>query len=212
MADVKVSALTALTGANLANGDELYVVDVGSPNVSKKITADELAQGSQFSSRFVPKSGETLWIGAAGMGATFGTPSLTWDGPTGWNISPLWLLDAANIELVGLTVFLPSYWGTYDVDLYWCNVDSTSGNVRWLLRYCNFGDGDQHDSLAGSFENIVAAPSTDGVVKVSRLNATAISRSTAEATGLAVGRLGNDAADTLANDCAVLGLLLTRAS
>jgi len=52
MADVKVSALTALTGANLANGDQFLVTDVGTPNVSKSITADELAQGSQFSSRY----------------------------------------------------------------------------------------------------------------------------------------------------------------
>ena len=56
MADVKVSALTALTGANLANGDQFLVTDVGSPNVSKSITADELAQGSQFSSRFVSQA------------------------------------------------------------------------------------------------------------------------------------------------------------
>jgi hypothetical protein len=52
MADVKVSALTALTGADLANGDQFLVTDVGSPNVSKSITADELAQGSQFTSRY----------------------------------------------------------------------------------------------------------------------------------------------------------------
>lgn len=52
MAEVKVSALTALTGANVANGDELYIVDTGSPNVSKKITADELAQMPQLSSRY----------------------------------------------------------------------------------------------------------------------------------------------------------------
>jgi hypothetical protein len=52
----KVSQLTALTGANLANGDQFLVTDVGSPNVSKSITADELAQGSQFSSRYASKT------------------------------------------------------------------------------------------------------------------------------------------------------------
>jgi hypothetical protein len=48
------NSTTALTGANLANGDKLAVVDVGSPDVAKYITADELAQGSQFSSRYRP--------------------------------------------------------------------------------------------------------------------------------------------------------------
>jgi len=53
---VKVSALTALTGADLANGDQFLVTDVGSPNVSKSITADQLAQGSQFSGRYVSQA------------------------------------------------------------------------------------------------------------------------------------------------------------
>jgi hypothetical protein len=66
MADVKVSALTALTGADLANGDQFLVTDVGSPNVSKSITMDELAQGSQFSSRYAsstsfPSGGWDAW-------------------------------------------------------------------------------------------------------------------------------------------------------
>jgi hypothetical protein len=52
----KISQLPALTGANLANGDLFPVVDVGSPNQTEYITADELAQGSQFSSRFVAKT------------------------------------------------------------------------------------------------------------------------------------------------------------
>jgi multidrug efflux pump subunit AcrA (membrane-fusion protein) len=46
------NSTTALTGANLANGDKLAVVDVGSPDVAKYITADQLAQGSQFSTRY----------------------------------------------------------------------------------------------------------------------------------------------------------------
>lgn len=44
MADTKISALTNLTGANLATGDELPVVDA-SAAATKAITADELAIG-----------------------------------------------------------------------------------------------------------------------------------------------------------------------
>ncbi len=43
MADTKVSALTALTGSNLANGDLFYVVDVSAGTAgSKSITFSEM--------------------------------------------------------------------------------------------------------------------------------------------------------------------------
>jgi hypothetical protein len=82
MADVKVSALTALTGADLANGDQFLVTDVGSPNVSKSITADEWAQASQFSGRYAtttafPSGAWTSWtptvVAATGTITTLGT-------------------------------------------------------------------------------------------------------------------------------------------
>jgi hypothetical protein len=78
------NSTTALTGANLANGDKLAVVDVGSPDVAKYITADELAQGSQFSSRYAavtdfPDAAWTAWTPSAtsytGTITTVGTVS-----------------------------------------------------------------------------------------------------------------------------------------
>ena len=82
MAEVKVSALTALTGANVANGDELYIVDTGSPNVSKKITADELAQMPQLSSRYAPVNG--AWT-AYTPTLTSGSGSFTSATVSGWS-------------------------------------------------------------------------------------------------------------------------------
>jgi hypothetical protein len=76
------NSTTALTGANLANGDKLAVVDVGSPDVPKYITADELAQGSQFSSRYAavtdfPDAAWTSWTpsvsSSSGTITTLGT-------------------------------------------------------------------------------------------------------------------------------------------
>lgn len=86
MAEVKVSALTALTGANVANGDELYIVDTGSPNVSKKITADELAQMPQLSSRYAPLPG--AW--------TSYTPTVT---PGSGSITTLGAVSASYVVL-----------------------------------------------------------------------------------------------------------------
>jgi hypothetical protein len=52
MADTKISALTALTGANVATGDQLPIVDA-SAATTKSITADELARASVFTSRYL---------------------------------------------------------------------------------------------------------------------------------------------------------------
>lgn len=54
MADAKISALTALTGANLATGDVLAVEDL-SAATTKKITADELRQAAVFTDYFLQK-------------------------------------------------------------------------------------------------------------------------------------------------------------
>jgi hypothetical protein len=97
MADVKVSALTALTGANLANGDQFLVTDVGSPNVSKSITADELAQGSQFLSRYgysgtgSPEGSVTATVGARYYDTADTNGAILWvkesgSGNTGWRV------------------------------------------------------------------------------------------------------------------------------
>lgn len=53
MADTKITALSALTGANLATGDQAVVVDVSDTTLAasgtdKKISADELAAGVQL--------------------------------------------------------------------------------------------------------------------------------------------------------------------
>jgi multidrug efflux pump subunit AcrA (membrane-fusion protein) len=72
---------TALTGANLANTDRLAVLDVGTPDVPKYIEADELAQGSQFSSRYQPQANDAIWLGAGLFGAAAGSPSLAAGSP-----------------------------------------------------------------------------------------------------------------------------------
>jgi hypothetical protein len=134
MADVKVSALTALTGANLANGDQFLVTDVGSPNVSKSITADELAQGSQFTSRYVSQANEIrvglasyfVWNNSTGA---VSAPSLALGGggvlpgfvkttPTGQTIS-MWIND----------VLIPSTWSTCNIHLIYTFDATDAGDV-----------------------------------------------------------------------------------
>jgi hypothetical protein len=73
VADTKISALSALTGANLASGDQLVAVDVSDTTMAasgtdKAITASELAQGV-----FLLRSGKTAsrHLPTSAVAATF---------------------------------------------------------------------------------------------------------------------------------------------
>ncbi len=84
MADTKLSALTALTGASVATGDLLYIDDI-SATTSKSITVDQLRQASPFTGAFAARATFNVWlevacsddttaIGAATDKATFRNP------------------------------------------------------------------------------------------------------------------------------------------
>ncbi len=211
MADVKVSALTALTGANLANGDQFLVTDVGSPNVSKSITADELAQGSQFSSRFVAKADEDeQWVAANLLDISFGSPTL--DSP-GSNIQlPVWLLDAAGNEAIGSSFYVPQHWASFHVDLWWNNQASSSGDVSWYLRTVALADGGSTETGFASVDVIAAAPTTQYQTEVTRMTSTAINRTANSVVMFHIYRAGFLAEDTLANDAGIVGLMFVKAS
>jgi hypothetical protein len=211
MADVKVSALTALTGANLANGDQFLVTDVGSPNVSKSITADELAQGSQFSGRFVPMSAQQVTIGAAAMSAGLGSPSLVLSGDgsrwTGW------LLDSASTESVVAHLDVPSTWATFDAFLYWINAGAGSGDVSFSAIFDRAGNGDTLSTgrgAAGQLTSTVTAAAQDVMTVTQIFTGQAVN--TTKLINMRLHRNGGDAADTLANDIQVFALVLVRAS
>jgi hypothetical protein len=200
MADVKVSALTALTGANLANGDELYVVDVGSPNVSKKITADELAQGSQFSSRFVPKSGDAVGVGPGEMWAADGSPALAGYG---------WQMDPSSNEAVRFYMYVPAHWTTYDLDIVWANSGAGSGDVQWTMYAGSAEQGDDVSSLTAlSFVDTAGA---QNIAQQIRLGVT-VNYGIGGMFEALLYRQADSVSDTLANDCALIGVILTRAS
>jgi hypothetical protein len=207
MADVKVSALTALTGANLANGDQFLVTDVGSPNVSKSITADELAQGSQFTSRFVPKAGDALWFGPEQMqiGAE-GTPSRGF--VNGVNAM---LFDQSARELVTVTAYPPQHWATMHADVWWSNAGAGAGNIFFECYQLSFGDG---DTIPGNnlLLNAVATAPAQNVVEVTRISSSAITVTAGKAYQFLIGRKGSDATDTLGNDAGFLALVISRAS
>ena len=207
----------SLTGANVANGDELYIVDVGTPNVSKNITADELAQAPQFSSRYVSKTTEdnVRWLGVGDLEAFAGTPTVGNAGLNAGN-APFWMLDASAPEAVAGSIMIPSHWTTFKVEAYWCNVSSSSGDVRWYWAGGFGGDGQDPDNSGtnvASNSQTIAAPTTTRVIKVSQFPAaTNITNASGKPFFTCFYRFADNVADTLANDAGLYGVLLTRVS
>ena len=205
MADVKVSALTALTGANLANGDQFLVTDVGSPNVSKSITADELAQGSQFSSRYQAIAGDRIWVDTTMLDTRTATPSRSslFNGQA-------WYLDQSTVERVSTNLFIPSSWTTFDVTVYVANTTSSSGDVV-MEGIVTFAGVDETIASSAPTTSVTITIGSTGVVKTGAL-LSAVSNTSTKLATLVVGRKADAAGDTLANDVGLLGVLLTRAS
>jgi hypothetical protein len=209
MADVKVSALTALTGANLANGDQFLVTDVGSPNVSKSITADELAQGSQFSSRYVARSAmDRLWMSPGEFGIADGTPSLQrW-----YSMNGAWVLSASAVDgLIG-SVYLPEHWTTFHVDAWYThNVSGGTGDVYLECATYHRGVGDTIGGPPDGFTNIVDAVGGQYVIKEARVR-TSKTNVPGDACLVNFSRRGDEATDTFTSTIAFLGLMFTKAS
>lgn len=207
MAEVKVSALTALTGANVDNGDELYIVDTGSPNVSKKITADELAQMPQLSSRYKPIANDSVLIPASAFVSALGSPSLTtFDASQYWTG---WRLDQSSNEGVGGIVGVPPWWSTFHIDVHTVNDGAGAGDVVLSMRRVFAGDTDS--TSAATTTNITFTAAAENVVKTVRM-VTSASNTTGKPLYLAVLRTANSASDTLGNDIAVTAIELVFAS
>jgi hypothetical protein len=205
----KVSQLPALTGANLANGDQFLVTDVGSPNVSKSITADELAQGSQFSSRFVARSAmDRLWVSPGEFAIGNGVPDIT----RFYTMHVAWRFDPDAVELVVGSVYLPEHWATFHVDAYYSHsVSGGTGDVYLECAVALVGDGETLSSPDGGYVNTTDTIPAQYVVKATRVR-TSATNVVGQYCGLYFGRRADNVADTFTGDMAFLGLMLTKAS
>lgn len=103
MSDEKTTNLSSITGANLADNDLVMVVDVSDTTMAatgtnKKVTLDEFAQDSTFSSRYgssgtgSPEGVVTAAVGARYVDTAATTGAILWvkasgSGNTGWKVS-----------------------------------------------------------------------------------------------------------------------------
>lgn len=147
----------------------------------------------------------SLWLPASQFIGAEGAPSL---GNAG---APAWLLDAATSERVATMVRLaPLGWATMHVDIYWGNAGAGAGNVTWRAF--------QEDFVAGETLGAGGSPGdvtdTAGAQNVLRPPFRVITGQAvpADLFFLSIRRDASAGTDTLANDAALYGVLLTKAS
>jgi hypothetical protein len=182
-----------------------------SGGVPARMTRAQLAADAAFTGTYAPLSASQVWIPAATFGVTENSPALS----TVAGRYRCMLFDSASSERVSCTQEVPSTWATMNVSLYWTNFSSGSGNVVWRLFVDTAGDGDTLVATGGagdSGELTIAAPSQDILKVSSLLSGQAIDAS--KVLNFRIARIGNAVSgnDTLNNDAAMLGLLVTRAS
>lgn len=210
MSDEKISELSALSGSNLANGDLFPVVDVSDTTMSPDgtnfyITADELAQGSQFSSRYAKAANAVVWLPAQSAVPSVGSPSLgRVNGRT-----PCYLMDQSTNEQINWAWAVPTDWVTMSVELWWSNAGAGSGNVVYELRGSEDGDAETPTDVAGLAAGAALTAPAQDVIKKSVLVAS-YTLGGDYMGHLRINRLAADAGDTLANDAAYIGIMLRR--
>jgi hypothetical protein len=143
----------------------------------------------------LPASTFTTIGGAASMGAV--------------NVLTALLFDAAAVEESGTVGLVPANWPTFDILLWWTNAGAGVGNVRWRADHAVTSDGGTLTRVINAAVTL-AAPA-QGVVKVSPL-VYGIARTNLPVVHINAVRIGNDGADTLGNDAALIAIELRKAS
>lgn len=125
---------------------------------------------------------------------------------------PVWLFDAASDESISFTVDGSSEmrdWQTMRVELLWANAAAGAGDVSWRLYGGAFGAGDTLAAVAQVGSATVTALGQDIVAKTQLASAIAAAPAD-DCYAFRLYRVATAGSDTLANDAAVLGVILTR--
>lgn len=119
-----------------------------------------------------------------------------------------WLLADAATRIVGTTFSVPTYFSKkLKCTLIWTNAGAGSGNVVYAVAYAVISNGETlNQSDVGGAPFTLAAPLQD--VQVNSIIPVDITVEPGEMLYIRVSRNGADAADTLTNDVAFLGMIL----
>lgn len=149
-----------------------------------------------------------VWLSAESFPIlSTGTPSLSTTTTARW---PAWFLDAATREGASTSLMLPTTWTSMTVKVYWANGGAGAGSVVWSLIHEQRGAGETLDAADVTESNVTAAADAQNVVVVTTLRS-GLAVTGTEPIALRLDRVSTDAADTLANDCLMLGVMLEAA-
>lgn len=207
----KVTGLPVQPSGDIVDADVAYLVDVTGPT-SEQATWGSIAASAPFSSRYQPQANDRLFISAGAFGITQGSPSLTlFDSSLATTRHSAWMFDDSAAEAVGAWAYVPPWWQTFNVKLWWGNPTTNAGDVRWSCGVNSWQDGDTitDQYFQGNTFKITAA--AQFVVKVTTLFS-GVSVIANEALHIQIIRAGAHVEDTLTGDAGMFGVSLERAS
>ena len=94
--------------------DTVPFVDVSAAR-TEQVTVGDLAASAAFSGRYQQLAGDEIWLPAGSFSVILGSPVPGVGAP----FVDAYLMDASGDEIVASSVFLPAWWATFAVDLYW---------------------------------------------------------------------------------------------
>lgn len=125
--------------------------------------------------------------------------------------TPAWLFDAASQESVSGTLALPSGWATFHVELLWATPGTTAGDVVWRLDMRTTAG--VTGLVTGGFTSTLVTSPQGGQLQlvVAAVASNVAVPSAGRHVLFRVNRMAADAADTLANDAALVGVRFRKA-
>lgn len=190
--------------SGLADGSLDDASSIGITDSGAYFTATDVEAALQE----VAAAQERISITAGSFHSVVGSPSLS---ATASFRHAAWLMDASADEAIAARFSVPSSWSSFDIDVLWTNHSSGTGDVVFNLNFVKSVAGASINA-PGSFSGpVTVTAGGQDILKVSTVLAGTASVSGA-LNGLRLYRLGTNVADTLANDIAILGVDLVRAS
>jgi hypothetical protein len=140
-------------------------------------------------------------LNAMGENPTLGLVAFRWQA---------WMIDPNTNEQIRSQIKFPVGWTHINIDLFWSNPGSGSGNVKFQLIFTDAANGADLSNDAVVTTQTLAAPSQERL-SINRLSS-AYAIVADKMYGFRISRSASDAADTLPNDAAILGFLFSRSS
>lgn len=150
----------------------------------------------------------TVTLTPGGGSTSGGSPSLSTVASSG--LTPAWLLDAAGTESVSFTARIPNGWKTFDIVVRGANSGGGSGDVALRAIYLSATTGGSTTSGHTAGSKTVATAGSSGVVQDVTLISGVAAPTVGKTLTVRIDRMGAETEDTLANDWALIEVVLVR--